>query len=99
MAYVIFEMKAQDAGKISKLLTDDIVSRQSISIRESKSLDLKGDCSYIKIEGSQEGLKKAEEIAKEAGFKKLDAKKAKKIDEKIKEQEDSAASGIGMIFD
>ena len=99
MAYVIFEMKAENAGKISKLLTDDIVSRQSIAIRQANSLDLKGDCSYIKIEGSPEGLKKAEELAKEAGFKKLDAKKAKQIDDKIKEQEDSAASGIGMIFD
>jgi len=32
-------------------------------------------------------------------MKKLPVKKAKKVDEKIKEQEDSAATGMGMIFD
>jgi hypothetical protein len=32
-------------------------------------------------------------------MEKLPEKKAKKIEEKIKEQEDSAATGMGMIFD
>jgi hypothetical protein len=32
-------------------------------------------------------------------MKKLPDKKAQKIDNKIKEQEDSAATGMGMIFD
>jgi hypothetical protein len=76
-----------------------IVSRQSILIRDSRALDLKGDFCYIKIDGSEEGLKKAEELAKKLGFKKLDKKKAEKINKKIEEQEDSAATGMGMIFD
>ena len=99
MAYVIFEVKNEDVSKINKVIKDDLVSRQSILIRDSSSLDIKGDFSYLKIEGSSDGLKKAEELAKEAGFKKLDNKKAEKVDQKIKDQEDSAASGMGMIFD
>ncbi len=99
MAYVIFEVKSEDAGKINELIKDDLVSRQSILTRDSSSLDLKGNFLYLKIEGSEEGLKRAKKLAKELNLKKLDGKKAKKIDEKIKEQEDSAASGIGMIFD
>jgi len=99
LVYVIFEVKTEDVGKINKLLKDDIVSRQSILTRDSSSLDIDGDFSYVKIEGSEEGIKKAEEIAKELDFKKLDEKKAKEVDDKIKEQEDSAASGMGMIFD
>ena len=99
MAYVIFEVKSEDAGKINKLIKDDLVSRQSILTRDSSSLDMKGDFSYVKIEGNKEGLKRAEEIAKELDLKKLDGKKAKDVDEKIKEQEDSAALGMGMIFD
>ena len=98
MTYVIFEVKTEEVGKISKLTSDDTVSRQSILIRDSSSLNLKGNFSYVKIEGSEEGIKKAEEIAKEANFKKLDAKKAKEINKKIEEQEDSAATGMGMIF-
>ena len=92
-------MKSENVGKINTLTKDDLVSRQSILTRDSSSLDLEKDVSYVKIEGSDKGLKRAKELAKELKFKKLDEKKAKKIDEKIKEQEDSAASGMGMIFD
>jgi hypothetical protein len=99
MSYVIFEVKSAEGGKIQTMLQDDIVNRQSIVIRDANSLDIKGAASYLKIEGSSEGLKRAKELAKELGMKKLPDKKAKKIDEKIKEQEDSAATGMGMIFD
>jgi hypothetical protein len=96
---MIFEVKSAEAGKIQTMLQDDIVNRQSIVIRDANSLDIKEAVSYVKIEGSTEGLKRAEELAKELGMKKLPDKKAKKIEEKIKEQEDSAATGMGMIFD
>lgn len=99
MPYVIFEVKSEDVGKINKLIKDDLVSRQSILTRDSSSLNLKGEFSYVKIEGSKEGIKRAEVLAKEMEFKKLNEKKAKKINEKIEEQEESAASGMGMIFD
>ena len=99
MAYVIFEVKSAEAGKIQTMLQDEVVNRQSIVIRDANSLDMKGAVSYLKVEGSAEGLKRAQELAKELGMKKLPDKKAKKIDDKIKEQEDSAATGMGMIFD
>jgi hypothetical protein len=99
MTYVIFEIKKEDTVKINNIIKDDLVSRQSITTRDANSLDVKGDATYLKIEGSTEGIKKAEEIAKELGFKKLDAKKAKSVNEKIEAQDDSAATGIGMIFD
>lgn len=99
MTYVIFEVKSEDSGKINKLIKDDLVSRQSILTRDSNSLDIKGNFSYVKIEGSAQGIKRAEELAKELVLKKVDQKKAKKINTMIEEQENSAASGMGMIFD
>jgi len=87
VTYIIFEVKSENVGKINSLAKDDLVSRQSILTRDASSLDM------------DEGLKRAKELAKELKFKKLGEKKAKKVDEKIKEQEDSAASGMGMIFD
>jgi len=83
LTYVILEVKSEDVGKINKLTKDDIVSRQSVLTRDSSSLEIKGNVSYVKI----------------VGFKKLGQKKAKEVDKKIEEQEDSAASGMGMIFD
>ena len=99
VTYIIFEVKSENVGKINSLAKDDLVSRQSILTRDASSLDMIGDVSYVKIEGSNEGFKRAKKLAKELDFKKLDGKKAKKINEKIEEQEDSAASGMGMIFD
>ena len=99
MTYVIFEVKKEDSGKINTIVKDDLVSRQSITTRDASSLELKGDVTFLKIEGSENSIKKAEELAKELGFKKLDEKKAKDVNEKITSQDDSAASGIGMIFD
>ena len=99
MTYLIFEVKSGEIGKINKLIKDDLISRQSILTRDSSSLNLKGSFSYIKIEGSTEGLKRAKELAKELELKKLDDKKAKEINTKMEEQEESAASGMGMIFD
>jgi hypothetical protein len=99
MAYVIFEVKSDDIGKINSLIKDDLVSRQSILTRDASSLDLKGEASYLKIEGSDAGLKQAKTIAKELGFTVLKEKKAAEINQRIEEQEDSAASGMGMIFD
>jgi hypothetical protein len=99
LTYVIFEVKSEKSGKINKLIKDDLVSRQSILTRDSNSLDMKGDFSFVKIEGSKEGVKRAVELAKELEFKKLGEKKAKQINVIIEEQEDSAASGMGMIFD
>ena len=99
MTYIIFEVKSDEIGKINKITKDDLVSRQSIFTRDSNSLNMKGDFSIIKIEGSKEGLARAKELAKELKLKKLDEKKAKKINDIILEQEDSAASGMGMIFD
>jgi hypothetical protein len=99
LTYIIFEVKSDEVGKINKIIKDDIVSRQSIFTRDSNSLNMKGDLSFLKIEGSKEGLKRAEELAKELNLKKINEKKAKEINDIIKEQEDSAASGMGMIFD
>ena len=79
MTYVIFEVKSENIGKINKLIKDDLVSRQSILTRDSNSLNIKGDYSYVKIEGSKDGLKMAKELAKELELKKLDKKKAKEI--------------------
>lgn len=99
MTYVIFEVKKENSGKINTIIKDDLVSRQSIITRDASSLEIKGEATYLKIEGSEEAIKKAGKLAKELGFKKLDEKQAKEVNEKIEAQDDSAASGMGMIFD
>lgn len=99
MPFAIFEVKTPDTPKIADLLKDDTVSRQSILIRDARALELREEVTFVKIEGSPEGVKRAQELAKELGFAEVDAKKAALINEKVKKEEDSAATGMGMIFD
>ncbi|RLF41595.1 MAG: hypothetical protein DRN12_02810 [Thermoplasmata archaeon] len=98
MVYVIFEVPSEQQSKINDLIKDDVISRQSILTRDARALNIDKDVSYVKIEGNEEAIKKAEELAEELEFKKLDEKEASEINDKIREQEDSAADGMGMIF-
>ena len=98
MAYAIFEVKREDSRRIDQVLKDDLVSRQSITTRDASSLDIDKDVVYVKIEGSEEGVKRAEELFKDISAKRLSEKEAEEINEKIKAQDESAALGMGNIF-
>ena len=96
---MIFEVKREDARKIDQVIRDDIISRQSITVRDANSLDIKKDITFVKIEGSDKAIKRAERLFKEIGVKKIGKKDANLVNEKISSQDDSAAEGMGMIFD
>jgi len=98
MVYAIFEIKKEDSRKIDEVLKDDLVSRQSITTRDASSLDIDKDVVYVKIEGSEEGIKRAEELFKEFSTKKLDEKEAEEINKKMEAQDESAALGLGNVF-
>ncbi|MCD6541905.1 MAG: hypothetical protein J7K38_01095 [Thermoplasmata archaeon] len=98
MVYAIFEIKKEDSRKIDEVLKDDLVSRQSITTRDASSLDIDKDVVYVKIEGSEEGIKRAEELFKEFSAKKLDEKEAEEINKKMEAQDESAALGLGNVF-
>jgi hypothetical protein len=97
MPYAIF--KIENPRDIDTLVRDDMISRQSITTRDAKALGMKESHFYVKIEGTQEALEKATDIVKENEIGEcLSDKDAKKIDTKLKKEEESASEGIGMIF-
>jgi len=99
MEHVIFEINKEKEEGINLLSKDDLVSRQSIMIRDAKSLGIEGDSIYVKIDGSEEAVKLAEEIVRENELgKKLSEEEAKPIMDKIKEEEESASEGMGFRF-
>ncbi|HEC89193.1 MAG TPA: hypothetical protein ENI44_01260, partial [Thermoplasmatales archaeon] len=65
MVYVIFEVPSEQQSKINDLIKDDVISRQSILTRDARALNIDKDVSYVKIEGNEEAIKKAEELAEE----------------------------------
>lgn len=97
MSYAIFSVEKTQASKINQILKDDLISRQSIAIRDAHALSIQKDVRYVLIEGSDDAIKKAEEMFSEVG-KKEDEKEAKTIYDKIKSEEGDVASGVGLIF-
>ncbi|KAA0001999.1 MAG: hypothetical protein FE048_04610 [Thermoplasmata archaeon] len=97
MAYAIFEIKKENENIVDEIKKDDLVSRQSIWTRDAKSLGIEGNSIFLKIEGDEEAIKKAEEILKEKA-KKLEGGEKEKVNEKFIADEEKASEGIGFIF-
>ncbi len=97
MSYVIFSVDKSQVSKVNQILRDDMVSRQSIVMRDASALNIEKDVRYVLIEGTDEAIKKAEDLFAEVG-KKEDDEEAKNIYNKIKSEESDAAEGVGLIF-
>lgn len=97
MNYAVFSVEKTQASKINQILKDDLISRQSISVRDASALNIEKDVRYVLIEGTDDAIEKANQLFTEVG-KKEGVEEAKSIYEKIKSEENDAASGVGLIF-
>lgn len=97
LMHAIFKVPVENKGKIDQLLKDDLVSRQSITVRDAAALSMKGKETYVLIEGSEEALEKADDLFKEAGDK-LEGKDVESIFKTIKDKELEAEGGMGLLF-
>ena len=93
MSYVLFKVKKEDRSKVDTALKIDIISRQSITVRDGEGLGL-DESTYVLIEGSDEAVAEAK---KAFDFAEM-PEDSQEIYRKLKEQEDDAASGMGLIF-
>ena len=95
--HAIFKVPVENKGKADQILKDDLVSRQSITIRDASALEMEGKETYILIEGSEEALEKADELFEEVG-EKLKSGDAEGIYKTIKDREAEAEGGMGLLF-
>jgi hypothetical protein len=95
--HAIFKVPVENKGKVDQLLKDDLVSRQSITVRDASALSMEGKETYVLIEGSDEALEKADELFEEIG-EKLEGGDAEATFSKIKEKEEEAQGGMGLLF-
>ena len=99
MTWIIFEAETKNRGKAEEILRDDLISRQSVLMRDAESLNYPEEVLFIKIEGSEGAVKKARELFETGEIgKAVNRKKAQSINEKIQAQESSAVQGMGFIF-
>lgn len=91
--YFCEEKIFKDVAKIGK---EDEFMRLSWIVREPPTSDKKGY--FIYVQGVPEELKLLDEKLKDIGAKLVTGDEEKRIIDKIKSEEENAASGMGMIF-
>ena len=94
--YRVFRLTPAQAEQVNILTTDDLVSRQSVTVRDAQSLGLKGDSRYVVVEGSEAAVARATELLK--GIPPLKGAEAKDVYRRFRSQDEQAASGMGLIF-
>lgn len=96
---IIFKLKNDARAAAENLVkADDLINRQSITLRSSESLgmaDRLGSCYLMIIDGSEQAVEKAKELLKDSSEIIEDSRA---IIDKIKEEEDVATEGFGNIF-
>ena len=95
--YRVFRIPSAQAEKANLLIGDDLVGRQSVTVRDAKALGLKGDDRYVLVEGSEPALARAVELLKGSADP-LEAAKADDVYKRFRAQDDQAAAGMGLIF-
>ncbi len=95
--YRVFRFSAAEASKADLLLQDDIVSRQSVTARDAKSLGIRGADRYVLVEGSDAGIARAVELLKDI-VRPLEEAQAEDVYRRLRSQDDEAAAGLGLVF-
>lgn len=77
------------------LKKDDVVGRQSIYVRDCRSLEAAEEGFFIIIDGSEEAIKRADSLLKGLAEK---YKKKEEVLRKFEEEEAKAAEAFGFII-
>jgi|GEM_PF-1599860 len=97
--YLLYSVKEENVETVRNLVGvgEKSLERQSITIRDNKSLGLEKEGNYLLIDGSEEACKAAQEMLRNIA-QELKGKEKDKVVAKMKEMEDSALEGFGGIF-
>lgn len=83
---------------VAKVLEDDFFKRMGYTVRECRLLGSERKGYFLYLKANSEQLDRAEDKLEELGLKKLIGEEKKIIAKAVVEEEENAASGMGMIF-
>jgi len=83
---------------VSKVLEDDFFKRIGYTVRECRLLGSERKGYFLYIKSNSENLDRAEEMLKGLGLEKLTGEEKQIVTRAFVAEEESAASGMGMIF-
>lgn len=95
MDLLLFSKRENSKELEEKLKKDDLVSGASIKVRDASIVNKDGV--YFYLEGTEDKIKKAKELAKDLGEEVLGEEKEKVV-KILKEEEERAIEGFGAIL-
>ncbi len=95
--YRVFRILPANLGALDAVYHDDLAGRQSITVREARALGLGGEGSLVLVEGSDEGIARADGLLKEHAAP-LTGAEAEAAYQAFRSQDQDAASGLGLVF-
>jgi hypothetical protein len=97
MAWTLFTVPSTKKTELDAALADDQVSRQSQKVRDAASAGGPAGALYVLIEGSAEAVRRADELLAPLG-QRLPPAEGEALYRKFKEEDESAAAGMGLFF-
>ncbi len=95
--YRVFRLPAAQLAALDLVYKDNLAGRQSITVREARTLGLGGEGNLVLVEGSEDGVARAEVLLKDRAAT-LAGAEAETAYKAFRAQDDEAASGMGFVF-
>lgn len=95
--YRVYRIATAQLPAVDQVYKDNLAGRQSVTVREARSLGLAGEGSLVLVEGSDEGIARADTLLKDAA-KALTGGEAEEAYRAFRSQDLDAASGLGFVF-
>ncbi len=97
MAWVLFSVPSAKRGELDAALKDDLVSRQSQTVREAAAMGGAADRTYVLVEGSAEGTRRATDLLAPLAAP-VPPNEAEPLYRRFKDEQDAASAGMGLFF-
>jgi len=97
MPWTLYSVPTSKKAELDAALADDVVSRQSQKVRAAAALGGPADRTYVLIEGSEDGVRRADGLLGPIG-ERPSPSDAAALYRKFKDEEDAASAGMGLFF-
>jgi hypothetical protein len=97
MAWTIFAVPSAKRAELETALHDDIVGRQSQTVRDASAVGGPAGSLYVLVEGSAEPVARAQSLLAPVGTQ-LKGAEAETLYARFKSDEESASAGMGLFF-
>lgn len=95
MPFQVYRFTGAQRAQLDAALGDDILSRQSLVIRDARHFGVPGDWTFLFVEGTDAGILRADAVLLDFGERAPDAKVLMDL---LRAEEDAAATGLGSVF-